>query len=84
MQDQDEVQQSSWAAAGTNLQVLRRMQRAAYLRLGFDPPDFSPEREAKRDAGNVEALKPGGSVENDLTEAFIAKGLDPKAAQPFL
>jgi hypothetical protein len=84
MQDHDEIQQSSRPVTGTNLEVLRRMQRAAYLRLGFDPPDFSPEREAKRDAANAEALKPGGSLENSLTNALIAKGLDPKAAQPFL
>ena len=81
MQDHDKVLQSSQPA---NLDVLRRMQRAAYLRLGFDPPDFGPEREAQRDAANAEALKPGGSVESGLTEALIAKGLDPEVAQPFL
>jgi hypothetical protein len=84
MQDHDKEQQPSPPGTSANMDVLRRMQRAAYVRLGFDPPDFGPEQEAQRDAANAEALKPGGSVESGLTEALIAKGLNPKAAQPLL
>jgi len=72
------------AVDALRLAALQRLQQAGYARLGIAPPDFSAEAEARKGAGNAEALKPGGEIEQAMTASFVARGLDPAAAQPML
>jgi hypothetical protein len=52
---------------------LEELQRAAYARLGAEPPMFDPTKFLSLKKGNLEALRDGGPFDRDLAQA----GLDP-------
>jgi hypothetical protein len=64
-----------------NAQALRRMQLAAYQRAKLTPPDLSAAGLAARDAVAMQALEPGGSMEQAIAEHLRAQGHDPEAAK---
>jgi hypothetical protein len=64
-----------------NAQALRRMQLAAYQRAKLTPPDLSAAALAARDAASLQALEPGGSIEQAIAERLRVQGRDPEAAQ---
>jgi hypothetical protein len=64
-----------------NAQALRKMQLAAYQRAKLTPPDLSAAALAARDAASMQALEPGGSIEQAIAERLLAQGRDPEAAK---
>jgi len=43
--------------------TLKRMQLAAYKKMGLTPPDFTAAGLAKQEADSWKAIQPGGSLE---------------------
>ena len=64
-----------------NEQALRRMQLAAYQRAKLRPPDLSPAALTARDAASLQALEPGGSIEQAIAHRLRSHGRDPEAAK---
>jgi len=64
-----------------NARALRRQQLAAYQYAKLTPPDLSAAALAARDVASSQALEPGGSIEQAITEGLRAQGRDPEAAK---